>query len=325
MKLSLFGLIGRLQGDRDGVARRRGWVAPILVAAMLLAGADAIAAPFGAAAVAAVSTNFGSAGNPTNIAADPSDVPGQENPAHILSTSLDNGRISAAASTDGTGLIEGASGSASASADLASGTLHVFAETTGAVFVPAVNQAVPLLQSTAQASFEDTLTAQMDGMMHFTIGISGSVPLLVSCANATSGEICIGGMPTPGGFSAVINFVINNAFAVDTNGHVLGVGGEGTGIGCDTPGLCDVQFAVDVPVLIGDTLNFDLTLQVGAAADTADFSHTLMLGVSGVPFTSASGIFLTAAAVPEPETYAMLLAGLGLLGFVARHRTQKAA
>jgi len=31
------------------------------------------------------------------------------------------------------------------------------------------------------------------------------------------------------------------------------------------------------------------------------------------------------AAVPEPETYAMLLAGLGLMGFVARRRKQKAA
>jgi Protein of unknown function (DUF1566)/PEP-CTERM motif len=32
-----------------------------------------------------------------------------------------------------------------------------------------------------------------------------------------------------------------------------------------------------------------------------------------------------AAAIPEPETYAMLLAGLGLLGFAARRRQQKTA
>jgi hypothetical protein len=34
---------------------------------------------------------------------------------------------------------------------------------------------------------------------------------------------------------------------------------------------------------------------------------------------------LNVTAVPEPETYALMLAGLGLLGFVARRRKQKAA
>jgi hypothetical protein len=42
------------------------------------------------------------------------------------------------------------------------------------------------------------------------------------------------------------------------------------------------------------------------------------------PNQPEDGIFLTAAiltpAVPEPESYAMLLAGLGLLGFMARRR-----
>ena len=35
--------------------------------------------------------------------------------------------------------------------------------------------------------------------------------------------------------------------------------------------------------------------------------------------------FSNVSAVPEPETYAMMLAGLGLLGFAARRRKQKAA
>ncbi|MGB2832655.1 MAG: FxDxF family PEP-CTERM protein [Methylotenera sp.] len=54
------------------------------------------------------------------------------------------------------------------------------------------------------------------------------------------------------------------------------------------------------------------------------FSYT---GYSGFTFASAEGgdpaylrITTIAAAVPEPETYVMLLAGLGLVGFVARRR-----
>jgi hypothetical protein len=40
--------------------------------------------------------------------------------------------------------------------------------------------------------------------------------------------------------------------------------------------------------------------------------------------TLAVNIELTSA-VPEPETYAMMLAGLGLLGWVGRRRNQKTA
>lgn len=50
---------------------------------------------------------------------------------------------------------------------------------------------------------------------------------------------------------------------------------------------------------------------------------TLAAGSYQADFKSTDGVFtgtLSVAAVPEPETYAMLLAGLGLIGFSARRR-----
>lgn len=51
--------------------------------------------------------------------------------------------------------------------------------------------------------------------------------------------------------------------------------------------------------------------------------------ITSIVFTASQNAFETdnhayrVAAIPEPETYAMLLAGLGLLGFAARRRKQK--
>jgi len=54
------------------------------------------------------------------------------------------------------------------------------------------------------------------------------------------------------------------------------------------------------------------------ADDSTGGNETFFVANSGVPVTPT-------AVVPEPETYAMLLAGLGLLGFVARRREHYAA
>jgi hypothetical protein len=56
----------------------------------------------------------------------------------------------------------------------------------------------------------------------------------------------------------------------------------------------------------------------------ADFTGPLVLTISGT--SGATGSYagtLNVSAVPEPETYAMMLGGLGLLGFMARRRKQQ--
>jgi autotransporter-associated beta strand protein len=63
-----------------------------------------------------------------------------------------------------------------------------------------------------------------------------------------------------------------------------------------------------------------------AGSRTGVFSNVQFSGLSpwstASIFYTANGVGLTVAAVPEPETYALMLAGLGLMGFVASRRKQ---
>lgn len=64
---------------------------------------------------------------------------------------------------------------------------------------------------------------------------------------------------------------------------------------------------------------------VGGAQFSGSDSWTLaagsyFYGVSGTGMSGSYSLTSTVAAVPEPETYAMLAAGLGIVGFVASRR-----
>lgn len=75
------------------------------------------------------------------------------------------------------------------------------------------------------------------------------------------------------------------------------------------------------------TLGIDAYLSAGAAFADLDYGNTLRVSFTlpgNVSYTSDSGVFLSAASavtpVPEPETWALMMAGLGLLGHFARRR-----
>lgn len=58
---------------------------------------------------------------------------------------------------------------------------------------------------------------------------------------------------------------------------------------------------------------------------TAGDYHVDITGTATGAFGGTYAVGLQVAAVPEPETYAMLLAGLGVMGAIARRRKQNAA
>ena len=75
------------------------------------------------------------------------------------------------------------------------------------------------------------------------------------------------------------------------------------------------------PVALADDMVFQFTFSGGNPDPVAPQLKVNMFGAnSDHKIGSMMGEQLPVAAVPEPQTYAMMLGGLGLLGFMARRR-----
>lgn len=77
-----------------------------------------------------------------------------------------------------------------------------------------------------------------------------------------------------------------------------------------------------------DATSFDLSSYATALADIGGTSFT-KVGIGGVDQLGTSKGFdldaVSISPVPEPEAYAMLMAGLGLIGFMVRRRNARSA
>ncbi|MDO9164781.1 MAG: FxDxF family PEP-CTERM protein [Rhodoferax sp.] len=130
------------------------------------------------------------------------------------------------------------------------------------------------------------------------------------------------------GSAVNVSFAGNASALYDLNSMVSG-GYLGLGLsvsrGTDVVGeyLWDVQQSGDQTVgfsfagIVGEELTFSSYMLTGASLASASFAQSASAYTLAEAGASLNGSF-TIAAVPEPQTYAMLLAGLGFVGFMAR-------
>jgi hypothetical protein len=238
-----------------------------------------------------------------------------------------NGAASVSNSLNGTPGFS--AGQASGYANLDTGTLGVAVEGTYlANSYPAYNLAQ------AQASLYDVLTFQGPGSTvtaTMSLHVDGNFVMSGSGAGIATkafAELSLGSYDTA---TLNVNRYYNPGSGTDTVTSSTNNGAPGSFVNAtldSVTGLLVLTETLPTNTAIGFSTVFEIYTTPGASTMFAsgDFSHTAQLALAlpdGYSFTSASGHFLTAAAVPEPASEALMLAGLAALGIGAWRRQPK--
>lgn len=154
--------------------------------------------------------------------------------------------------------------------------------------------------------------------------------LLAALPSAQAATYSFSGMMDSGsltGSSFSGNFSFDDLGLTGIGSEILGLNSLSLSFAGHTYTLADAAAPADVSYLDGAFLGLSYT------ANTQDPKVTFVAGYfdaseAFLAYTKTGGIegagTVIYAAVPEPESFAMLLAGLGLVGWAARRRSQRA-
>lgn len=181
-----------------------------------------------------------------------------------------------------------------------------------------VGASLPANASPIEFIFTGTGSGSLGG-----VGFTNAAFVLTEFGDTASIQSCGSGCTFIDSISATVSLsgIGNFAFVTGTRTFdymgLIGFSRAGAG-GADLYNVFDVGPAYDMASSIGP---------VAGKAELLQWTMETVFTTGGaLVFADAVtyGTFQAVAAVPEPETYAMMLAGLGLLGFMARCRKHQA-